>query len=99
MIHSMTNNNEKLPQDNPSITIDAEQLRKLTLEPNSVLVVKAPMKNYDINSLNALRDYFKEFFCDTRIAVIYDDITFEIINDDTYRPSRPCAEKENPYGY
>ena len=99
MIHSITNNNEKLPQDNSSITIDAEQLRKLTLEPNSVLVIKAPMKNYDIDSLNQLRDYFKEFFCNVKIAVVYNDITFEIINDDTYRPSRPCAEKENPYGY
>ncbi len=99
MIHYTTDNNTELPKKDCPITIDAEQLRTLTLEPNSVLIVKAPMKNYDIVGLNQLRDYFKDFFPNIRIVSIFDDITFEVINDDTYRPSRPCAEKESPYGY
>lgn len=68
------------------------QLTIPTIQRNSVIVLRVDRNNYDLDEMNFLRDYYSKFFPNNPVAVIFDDIEMEIVNDNSYH-KRPCAEE------
>lgn len=73
--------------------ITIERPQSLTVQPNSVIVLRCSRDDYDLNDMNTLRDYFAKVFPNNRVCVMFDDIEIEIMHDKTWRQSRPCAEE------
>ena len=70
--------------------------QSLTIKPNSVVVIKVSQK-YDVSDLDTLRDYFRAIFPNNTICVIWNDIEIEIVHDESWKKSRPCAEVNDGY--
>jgi hypothetical protein len=71
----------------------------LTVKQNSVIVIKVPYLEYNVEDLNALQSYYKKVFPNNTVAVMWDNIQIEVVHDQSWKQSRPCANEENLYGY
>ena len=70
-----------------------------TVQRNSVIVLRVSRNDYDLDEMNALRDYYSKIFPNNTVAVMFDDIEMEIVHDNSYH-KRPCAEESyNAYNY
>lgn len=70
-----------------------------TIQRNSVIILRVPRYDYDLDEMNMLRDYYSKVFPNNTVAVMFDDIEMEIVHDDSQR-RRPCAEeKYDTYNY
>lgn len=77
----------------PSITPSA-----LTIERNSVVVLRCSKNDYDLDDMNVLRDYYRKVFPNNTVCVMFDDIEIEIVHDKSWKKARPCAEEPyDPY--
>ena len=76
------------PHVEPSVEVLSPLLK---VEPNSVIIIRASRVNYNLDDLNTLRDYFKNYFPNNKVCVIWDDIDIQIMNDNSWH-MRPCAE-------
>lgn len=75
------------------------QLAIPTIQRNSVIVLRVSRNDYDLDEMNVLRDYYSKIFPNNTVAVMFDDIEMEIVNDNSWR-KRPCAEeKYDTYNY
>ena len=75
------------------------QLISPTIQRNSVIVLRVSRNKYDLDEMNTLRDYYSKIFPINTVAVMFDDIEIEIVNDNSWR-KRPCAEeKYDTYNY
>ena len=81
-------------------TPEAEiSLTSLTVKRNSVIILKVPSSQYDIEDLNALQSYYKKAFPNNTVVAMWNDIQIEVVHDQSWKQSRPCANEENLYGY
>lgn len=69
------------------------QLAIPTIQRNSVIVLRVSRNDYDLDEMNALRDYYSKIFPNNTVAVMFDDIEMEIVHDNSWR-KRPCAEEK-----
>ena len=72
----------------------------LTLEKDSVLVIKVPKNEYDFDAIESLYKACANRFPRHGVLLVYNDVEFTIINDkDARTAERITCNDENPYGY
>ena len=74
----------------------------LTLQRDSVIVLRCSFDHYDLDEMNTLRDYYQQIFPNNRVCVMFDNIDIEVIHDKSLKKARPCAEVPydfNSYNY
>ena len=94
MINSTEENNplpviKKIRIGNQDYAFPTAEKDSLTLEKDSVLVVKIPTNgNYDMSAMQCLYDDLKAKFPCHSIIMCYNDIEFTAIHDKAYPPER-----------
>lgn len=83
---------------NSSPSTPAVALQTPTIQKNSVIVLRVSRNDYDLDDMNTLRDYYQKLFPNNTVAVMFDDIEMQIVNDNSWR-KRPCAEVSDVYSY
>jgi hypothetical protein len=64
----------------------------LTVQRNSVIVLRVSFNDYDLDDMNRLQEYYSKVFPNNTVCVMFDNIDIEVINDQSYRKARPCAD-------
>ena len=64
----------------------------LTVQRNSVIILRVSFNDYDLDDMNRLQEYYSKVFPNNTVCVMFDNIDIEVINDQSYRKARPCAD-------
>ena len=81
----------------PAQRVDPMQLNTLTLERNSVLVARVKRDSgYDLDELQALKEYLVKAFPLHTVFVWWDDIEFTAVTDKAYRESMAEVARYEP---
>lgn len=64
----------------------------LTVQRNSVIILRVSFNDYDLDDMNRLQEYYSKVFPNNTVCVMFDNIDIEVINDQSCRKARPCAD-------
>ena len=83
-----------IEQYNPEVvaTIAPSHANTLTVQKNSVIILRVSFNDYDLDDMNRLQEYYSKVFPNNTVCVMFDNIDIEVINDQSYRKERPCAD-------
>ena len=91
-----------IEQYNPEVvaTTAPSHTNTLTVQKNSVIILRVAFNDYDLNEMNLLQEYYSKVFPNNKVCVMFDNIDIEVVNDQSYRKARPCADiPYDPYNY
>ena len=91
---------EGMPKYYEAPNLAPMQLNTLTLERNSVLVVRVSKESgYDIGEMQALKKHLQDIFPHHSVFLWWDDIEFMAIKDGAYTPERMSLVNETQNYY